>query len=149
MKKIVVKNSAIVPIFEFLQEVTLKGIASRGRTTFSKRLEEKQKEYNEALIELRKEYFKVDEAGELIVKDGEYIPKGDKDVKELTEKIKDLNDEDIEIHYGEYSTKYEAMFEKIAALDVELKGTQAFGYNELLDAYEAVEQAPKKEKGGK
>lgn len=140
MKTIKLQNKAIVPVFQFLQEVVLKGKASRGRTQFSKRLEEKNKEFNESLKELRKEYFKTDEEGELFVENGEFIAKDKKKNKELDNKLQELDDEEIEIQFGEYSTKYEAMFAALDDIEDPLSGQSAYGYNELMDAFEANEE---------
>lgn len=145
MKKIKLENKMIVPVFQFLQGATLKGKATRGRNQFMKRLEEKSKEFNEALTEVRKEYFLLDKEGELIVEDGNFIFKLDADKKELEDKIKELNEEELEIQFGEYSTKYEALFKALDEYEESLSGQDALGYNELMDAYE-VNEANEEEK---
>lgn len=140
MKTIKLENQLIVPVFQFLQEVSLKGKASRGRTQFSKRLEEKSKEFNDALTDLRKEYFELDDEGELKVDGDKYIYKDKSKEEELNEKIKELNEEGFEIQFGEYSTKYEALFTALDNLDEELNGQKALVYDELMTAYEANEE---------
>lgn len=140
MKKIKLKNYLIVPVFQLLQDVGLKDKASRGRTQFLKRLEEKNKDFNEALMEIRKEYFEVDDEGELRVEDGKYIFKDKKQEKELNEKVKELDEEEFEILFGEYSTKYEALFTALDNLDEELRGQKALAYDELMTAYEENEE---------
>lgn len=147
MKTIKLENKSIVPVFNFLQGVNLKANkASRGRTQFSKRLEEKNKEFNEALDEIRKEYFEIDENGELIIEEDKYIYKDESQETEVNEKIKELNEEKFEIHFGEYSTKYENLFNALDNLEIELSGQDAFAYNELMDAYEANEDKKEEEK---
>lgn len=150
MKTIKLQNQLIVPVFSFLQEAILKGKATRGRNQFIKRLEEKSKEFNEALTEIRKEYFVLDEDGELEVRNGEYIfkdeAKKDDLNKKLSEKIKELNEEEVEIQFGEYSTKYEALFKALDEYEEALSGQEALGYNELMDAYEANEDKKEEEK---
>lgn len=144
MKKIKLANNLIVPVFNFLSEVKLSANkASRGRTQFLKRLEEKSKEFNEAATDIRKEYFKVNDEGNLLVVDGEYQFK-DPEMKAvqdvaLTKKLTELGEETFEIHFGEYSTKYEALFSALDNLEVELSGADALAYNELMDAYESNE----------
>lgn len=140
MKTIKLENQLIVPVFQFLQEVNLKGKASRGRTQFSKRLEDKSKDFNDALTDLRKEYFELDDEGELKVEDDKYIYKDKFQEEELNEKIKELNEEEFEIQFGEYSTKYEALFTALDNLDEELNGQKALAYDELMTAYEANEE---------
>ena len=150
MKTIKLENQLLVPVFTFLQSVNLKANkASRGRTQLLKRLEEKSKEFNEALTEIRKEYFEVDENGELVVVDDQYEFK-DKENKvtlkvELNDKVEELNKEQFEILFGEYSTKYDALFLALDNLEIEISGQEAFVYNELMDAYEVNED--KKEEG--
>ena len=151
MKKIKLANNLIVPVFNFLNEVKLSANkASRGRTQFLKRLEEKNKEFSEAVTDIRKEYFKVDENGELLIVEGEYQFK-DPEMKvvqdaALTKKLTELGEELFEIHFGEYSTKYEALFSALDHLEVELSGSDALAYNEVMDAYEANEDKKEEEK---
>lgn len=150
MKTIKLQNQLIVPVFSFLQGAVLKGKATRGRNQLMKRLEEKSKEFNESLTDMRKEYFVLDKDGELEVQNGEYIFKDEanKDElnKELSEKMKELNEEEIEIQFGEYSTKYEALFKALDEYEEALSGQEALGYNELMDAYEANEDKKEEEK---
>lgn len=151
MKIIKLANNLIVPVFNFLNEVKLSANkASRGRTQFLKRLEEKNKEFNEAVTDIRKEYFKVDDNGDLLVVDDEYQFK-DSEMKVvqdtmLTKKLTELGEETFEIHFGEYSTKYEALFSALDNLEVELNGSDALAYNELMDAYEDNEDKTEEEK---
>ncbi|WP_277631316.1 DUF1617 family protein [Atopococcus tabaci] len=143
MKTIKLKNNEVVPVFNFLQEVELVGQASRGRTKFNKRLEEKNKEFNEDLTEIRKDYFEVDEAGELVLKDNKFQPKEDmtdEQMKELKDRVKELEEEEVEVSFAEYSKKYEALFEALDKLDVPLKGQDAFAYDQLMTAYEENEE---------
>lgn len=146
MKKIKLENQMIVPVFTLLQELSLKAKASRGRNQFIKRLEEKSQEFNEALTEIRKEYFEVDADGELKSENGKYIYKDLSKENELNKRIEELNEELFEINFGEYSTKYEAMFEALDSTEEELSGQKAFAYNELMDAYEANENKKEEEK---
>lgn len=140
MKTIKLENKLIVPVFQFLQEVSLKGKASRGRTQFSKRLQEKSKEFDEALTILRKEYFETDEDGELKVEEDKYIYKDKSQEEELNGKIKELDEEEFEIQFGEYSIKYDAFFTALDHLEEELNGPKALAYDELMTAYEANEE---------
>lgn len=147
MKILKMQNKVIVPVFQFLQEATLKGAASRGRTKMLKRLEEKSKEYNDSLTEAQKEYFQVDETGELIKgNDGKFVliekdKEKQKAVEEEADKeIKRISEEEFEISFNEYATKYEALFTALETSEEELNGQKAFGYNELLEAYEAIEE---------
>ena len=148
MKKIIISNSYIVPTFEFLKDLPLKANkASRGRTQFLKRLEEKQNEYNESLMEINKKYFKVDDNKELIVEDDQYtFKKDDEEFKlERTKEVNELLEEETEILFGEYSTKYEALFTALDDLEIELSGRDAIVYDVLMESYEANED--KKEEG--
>lgn len=135
------KNGLIVPLFQFLQKVSLKNKASRGRNKFLKRLQEKSKEFDEALNDIKKEYFEVNDNGELVAdEDGTltFLEGADKD--ELNEKVKELEEETFEIHFGEHSSKFNAMFDALDDLDQELSGQEAHVYNELMDAYENNEE---------
>lgn len=147
MKVIKMKNSDVVPVFNFLKDVELVGQASRGRTKFNSRLEEKNKEYMEDLKVIQKEYFELDEAGELKQKDDHLIPLEnltDEDKQVLNERVQELQDEIIEVSFAEYSTKYEAMFKKLDKLDAPLKGQNAYAYDLLMTAYEENEEKENK-----
>lgn len=145
MKSIKLKNHLMIPVFALLKDAKLKNQASRGRNKFLKRLEEKNKEFNDELTEIRKEFFQVDEQGDLKVEDGHFIFKeeveGDPEMKEdLDKRVKELHEETFEISFAEYSTKYEALFEALEHLDEELSGDKALAYDELMDAYENTEE---------
>lgn len=141
------KNSDVVPVFNFLDEVELVGKATRGRTKFNSRLEEKNKEYLEDLKVIRKEYFEVDEAGELKVDDDGNLTFldniTDKDKKVLNERVLELQEETVEVSFTEYSTKYEAMFKDLDNLEIPLKGQEAYAYDLLMTAYEENEKENK------
>lgn len=141
MKTIKIKNSSTAPIHNFLNGIALTGKASRGRTKFIKRLEEKNKEFLDDLTALQKEYFETDESGELITDEkGKLTFKEDLDFDEYNSKYKDIENEQAEIAFGEYSTKYEAMFNALDHLDVPLSGQDAEIYDALMDAYEAEKE---------
>ena len=138
------RNIDVVPVFNFLGDLELVGQASRGRTKFNSRLEEKNKEYLEDLKVIRKEYFEVDEAGELKV-NGEgnltYLDNiTDEDKKALNERVLELQEETVEVSFTEYSTKYEAMFKDLDNLEIPLKGQKAYAYDLLMTAYEENEK---------
>lgn len=135
----------MVPVFTLLKEAKLKNLASRGRNKFLKRLEEKNKEFNDELTEIRKDFFQVDEKGELKSEDGQFIFKEEVDEHpelkdDLNKRVKELGEEAFEISFAEYSTKYEALFEALEHLDEELSGDKALAYDELMDAYETIEE---------
>lgn len=141
MKTIKIKNIETGQIFNFLQNLGLKGKASRGRTQLMKRLDEKNKEFLDDLTELQKEYFKTDENGDLISdENGKLTPLGEAEEREAVEKATELQQEVVEINFGEHSSKYEALFGALDELDVPLVGQQAELYDTLMDAYEAEKE---------
>ncbi|PMC80434.1 hypothetical protein CJ191_01100 [Aerococcus viridans] len=141
MKSIKIKNTYVAPIHNLLNSLALTGKASRGRTKFLKRLEEKNKEFLEDLEALQKEYFETDENGDLIADDkGKLTFNEDLDFDEYNSKYKGIENEQAEISFGEYSTKYEAMFNALDNLDVPLSGQDAELYDTLMDAYEAEKE---------
>lgn len=146
MKKIVIENSFIVPVFEFLKDLPLEANkASRGRTKFLKRLEDKQEEYNEFVKEINKRYFKVDDKEELIIEEEQYIFKKD-DIEFKQKRVDEINElleEEAIIQFGEYSTKYEYLFEALDNLEIELSGRDAIVYDLLMESYEENEEVEK------
>lgn len=135
----------MIPVFTLLKEAKLKNLASRGRNKFLKRLEEKNKEFNDELTEIRKDFFQLDEDGKLKVEEGKFIFKEEVEEyprlkEDLNKRVKELEEEIFEISFAEYSTKYEALFEALENLDEELSGDKALAYDELMDAYESIEE---------
>lgn len=136
-KSIKIKNTEIIPTFEFLQELELLPKASRGRNRLQKRLEEKNKEFANDLTDIQKEYFKTNSEGELITEDGKnLIPIEGSDLQELEYKVEELNNESAEIIFGEDSDKLEALFAGLDDLQIPLSGQKALVYDMLMTAYE-------------
>ena len=136
-KSIKIKNTEIIPTFEFLQELELLPKASRGRNRLQKRLEEKNKEFANDLTDIQKEYFKTNSEGELITEDGQnLIPIEGSDLQELEHKVDELNNENAEIIFGEDSDKLEALFAGLDDLQIPLSGQKALVYDMLMTAYE-------------
>ena len=146
MKIIKIKNIEVIPVFNFLKDVELVGQASRGRSKFNSRLEEKNKEYLEDLQTIQKDYFEVDKDGNLRQDGDKLIPLEtltEEDKKTLNERVADLQQEIAEVSFTEYSTKYEAMFKELDKLEIPLKGQDAYAYDLLMTAYEENEEKEK------
>lgn len=136
-KSIKIKNTEIIPTFEFLQDLELLAKASRGRNRLQARLAEKNKEFANDLMDIQKEYFKTNGDGELITEDGKnLIPIEGSDLQEFNNKVYELNDESAEIIFGEDSDKLEALFAALDDLQVPLSGQKALIYDMLMTAYE-------------
>lgn len=136
-KSIKIKNTEIIPTFEFLQDLELLAKASRGRNRLQARLAEKSKEFANDLVDIQKEYFKTDSGGELITEDGKnLIPIEGSDLQEFNNKVYELNDESAEIIFGEDSDKLEALFAALDDLQVPLSGQKALIYDMLMTSYE-------------
>lgn len=148
MKKLKLKNNSIVKIYRFLDSISLKGQASRGRTKLQKRLQEKEKEYIEEKETIQKQYIELDADGEFVVlEDGVSSPlKNGLSIKEkelFLEKIKELDNDTFEISFVEYSEKYEELFKELYCLDKELVGEEAEAYDVLMESYEQNEMEEK------
>ena len=136
-KSIKIKNTEIIPTFEFLQDLELLAKASRGRNRLQARLAEKNKEFADDLMDIQKEYFKTNSDGELITEDGtNLIPIEGSDLQEFNNKVYELNDENAEIIFGEDSDKLEALFAALDDLQIPLSGQKALIYDMLMTAYE-------------
>lgn len=136
-KSIKIKNTEIIPIFEFLQDLELLAKASRGRNRLQARLAEKNKEFANDLMDIQKEYFKTNSDGELITEDGKnLIPIEGSDLQEFNNKVYELNDESAEIIFGEDSDKLEALFVALDDLQIPLSGQKALIYDMLMTSYE-------------
>jgi hypothetical protein len=136
-KSIKIKNTEIIPTFEFLQDLELLAKASRGRNRLQARLAEKNKEFANDLMDIQKEYFKTNDDGDLITEDGKnLVPIEGSDLQEFNDKVYELNDESAEIIFGEDSDKLEALFAALDDLQTPLSGQKALIYDMLMTAYE-------------
>lgn len=136
-KSIKIKNTEIIPTFEFLQDLELLAKASRGRNRLQARLAEKNEEFANDLMDIQKEYFKTNSEGELITEDGKnLVPIEGSDLQEFNDKVYELNDESAEIIFGEDSDKLEALFAALDDLQVPLSGQKALIYDMLMTSYE-------------
>ena len=136
-KSIKIKNTEIIPTFEFLHDLELLAKASRGRNRLQARLSEKNKEFANDLMDIQKEYFKTNSEGELITEDGKnLVPIEGSDLQEFNNKVYELNDESAEIIFGEDSDKLEALFAALDDLQIPLSGQKALIYDMLMTAYE-------------
>lgn len=136
-KSIKIKNTEIIPTFEFLQDLELLAKASRGRNRLQARLAKKNKEFANDLMDIQKEYFKTNSEGDLITEDGKtLIPIEGSDLQELEYKVEELNNESAEIIFGEDSDKLEALFAALDDLQIPLSGQKALIYDMLMTAYE-------------
>lgn len=136
-KSIKIKNTEIIPTFEFLQDLELLAKASRGRNRLQARLAEKNEEFANDLMDIQKEYFKTNDDGDLITEDGKnLIPIEGSDLQEFNDKVYELNDESAEIIFGEDSDKLEALFAALDDLQIPLSGQKALIYDMLMTAYE-------------
>lgn len=136
-KSIKIKNTEIIPTFEFLQDLELLAKASRGRNRLQARLAEKSKEFANDLMDIQKEYFKTDSKGELITEDGKtLVPIEGSDLQEFNNKVYELNEEKAEIIFGEDSDKLEALFAALDDLQIPLSGQKALIYDMLMTSYE-------------
>ena len=139
-KKITLSNKEVLDAYKFLQNLTLSAKASRGRSKLLKRLEEKNKEFNEDLKELQNRYFDAKEDGSFKTAHGMMLFKEDvtnDEKEEYSTAYNDLFDEKVVIEFGEYSKKYEDLFDGLENLTQDISGENANIYDKLLDEYEA------------
>lgn len=134
------KNAELVAVGNFLDSLKLKGRASRGRTKLIKVFAEKNKEYTEDLDEIRKNYFEVDDRGEL-KKDGDhYIFKNEDDLPQLQKEMSDLAEEKAVIDCTEYLEKFKALYQELLDYPYELDSQAALIYDVLMDQLEKTEE---------
>lgn len=141
MKSVKLTNDSIVRVYRLLDKLNFKREASRGKTKFQKRLQEKEEEYIAEKAEIQKKYIQLDEEGNFVIlEDGKSSPLREelteKDKVAFVESLDELENDLFEISFSEYGKKFKAMFDELYSLDVELSGEDATAYDELLDAYE-------------
>lgn len=145
MKKVVFEKQEAEPLAEFLQKLELKNKISRLRNKLMKKLTAIAEEMEEERVELCKEHAEKDEDGEPIIEDERYKAK---DLEALTEQIQELQQEEVAVEVGEYSSNFQPLFEYLDSeeFDMPLSGMDANRYDRLLDIWEDAQTKQEEEK---
>lgn len=143
MKNVLVfENNQIQSIFNTLDATVIEqGKAKRGKGKLQKALIKADKEYQEELKEIREEYFEIDEKGDIVRADGEWVAKKGKDRKEGKDKIQELLDEEFKVDVLTYDTKLKAFYEKLDKDEFTTEQGKQFSdiaFDTLMDQLEEV-----------
>lgn len=119
MKTLAMKNKDLLSLFQALENIKVEGYKPRrGKGKFSKGIQEKYKEYNENLNDIREDYFqKDDEDG--FKTNGNHLVWLDEHKEDLEAKkqfakaSEELLDEEAKLDLVEHETKIEAFFEAL------------------------------------
>lgn len=137
--KLTINNRLLVPTINLLQELKLKGKASRARTKLANLLIKSVDELSNSELELIKEYGELDESGEPIkLENGNYKIKPDVLAEFNAEHLALLN-ENAEAEGPTYEGHLEDCIKFLNDYDGELNGEDAIAYDALLDALEREE----------
>ncbi|MDQ0269008.1 hypothetical protein [Cytobacillus purgationiresistens] len=136
--KLVIKQSYIPEVIEFIFNISLKGKQSRHRTRFIKLLQEKWKLVCEEEVILLKEYADLDESGQPQKKEnGDFIVK---DVNGFKKQQNLLLDEHFIINGEDYNGMLTTLKEIVFSFDEEVSGKKAMVFDYLCEAFENVDQ---------
>lgn len=134
--EIKLKNAALVDTFNLLQEMQLKGKASRARTKLNKLINDAINSLGESEIELIRQYGKLDENGEPKKLDNGNYQLNPDTLTEFNIEHTTLLNEDAEISGATYGSHLQDCIDFLNSYDGELSGKQADAYDALLDALE-------------
>lgn len=134
------ENSLLVPCINLLQNMKLRGSASRARTKLVNLMLTTINELSNSELALIKEYGELDESGNPIKSEnGSYKIKPDVLAEFNAEHLVLLN-ENAEIAGPTYEGHLKDCLDFLNNYDGELSGTDAQAYDALLDALESEEK---------
>lgn len=148
MKKMVLQKQELQPIAEFLSKVnTTKPKLSRKREKLRKKLVKLYEEKEQERVDIVKHYADKDENGEAVMKDNVFVVPDDLKA-EMNKEIKELNEEEVAVEFGEYSANISELIEYLDsdAFEMELSGSDAYAHDTLLTAYEEAKETNEEEK---
>jgi L-lactate utilization protein LutC len=148
MKKMVLQKQELQPIAEFLSKVnTTKPKLSRKREKLRKKLVKLFEEKEQERVDIVKHYADKDENGEAVMKDNVFVVPDDLKA-EMNKEIKELNEEEVAVEFGEYSANISELIEYLDsdAFEMELSGSDAYAHDVLLTAFEEANENEEEEK---
>ncbi|WAA10339.1 DUF1617 family protein [Fervidibacillus albus] len=130
-----IENRYLKPSIELLFNLPLRGKESRQRTKFIKRLQKRLEEVENDRIELAREYAKIDEKGNPIVKHDRYDIG---DVKSFEKELNELYNEKMVIDGGDSEEMLKTVKEVLLNCNKEFSGSEAIVYDYLCDQFEKI-----------
>lgn len=140
MKTLNFKNIDMVPIANFLGNLTLKNKASRGRSKLIKMLSEKNDERNVEIQEVIDKYAEKDEEGKQVSNEQGNVQWAEGQAEEALAQITDINNEMVGIDYTEYSEKMKNLHTGLEDSDEGISNSEAVIYDLLMDQLENDEK---------
>lgn len=139
--EIKVQNKQLDGMILFLTDLHVKGKASLGRTKLKKKLQNKQELYGEDQVDI------IDIYATWTDKDsGQFQWKPEK-VEEGKEVLKELKEREVEINLFDHAAYVSELREVILEFDEELSGQKADAWEELLEAFESIEDNKEENNG--
>lgn len=144
MKKMVVQKQEAQGLVEFLAKVELKNRLSRLCTRLMKQLRAVAAEMEEERFALYEQYAAKNEKGEIIVRDDKI---NILDARAFHEALKELQEEEVAIETGEYSSNFAPLFAYLDSedFDMPLQGADADCYDRLLTLWEEAQEGNEEE----
>ncbi|GLO66150.1 hypothetical protein [Oceanobacillus kimchii] len=117
-----------------LEKLEIKGIPSIHRTRLINLITEKSKTVGEEEVQIRKEHCKLDENGELVVKDNNQLevldPEG------LRDALTEFYNEKFIVDGGDSQVFLKSVKKSLEASEIEWSGRDAYVFAELYEGFE-------------
>ncbi|MFL2071154.1 DUF1617 family protein [Marinilactibacillus psychrotolerans] len=135
--KILAKNKDLYGMIQFLNDMSVKGKASLGRTKLKDKLIKKQKEYGEDESAVAEEFgtFSDDQQTHIKWNDGQ--------AKEGQDALQELGEKEVEVNLLDYAKWATPLKEKILNFDEEISGFKADGWAILIENLEEDKEEEK------
>lgn len=122
---------------QFLQDLELRGKASRGRSKVVKALDERNVEYLKDVESIQKEHFKTDDNGNLIAdENGNLTPNNESSAVEAQKEVEELLEESSIIDLSNYPEQITAFIKELDDYDKQFSNAEATMYDEIMSKFE-------------
>lgn len=112
----------------------------RGKAKLMRNLVDKYNEFREDLEAIQKDYYQVNEKGELKKNDaGKFVPKEGVDENEFDDEVQELLDEEVIVDLVEHETKIRSFYEALDNDEFSEQGkSDDYAFDILMDKFEVL-----------
>lgn len=135
--ELTLKNSQLITLANILIRVQPKSMpANRGRAKIFSKVQIKLQEYVKDEAEILETYCELDEAGQLLKRDGSFVPKASESAETVNGFLTELGNEPVILKAGEYAKRYMDFLDWLAEAADDFTAEEVVLIDDLLEQYE-------------